>query len=187
MLRTFVRVSGVDQTYSTTEKMRLQILIACFSIAVFSCSSPGEKTELASNVERTVVEVADITDGLSRADLSISGMTCEMMCGGAIKKALGKVDGVTATDIEFDADQTLDHAIVTYDADKVSDAELVAAVAAIHDGAYSVEEVHLEQPASSGSGGSGSLESAKGSDFSTELPSIQMPNLMDVLSRILRI
>lgn len=52
---------------------------------------------------------------MATADLGISGMTCEMMCGGMIKSALVKVPGVEKTEIVFHEGDKVGHAEVTYD------------------------------------------------------------------------
>ena len=77
-------------------------------------------------MERIVEEVA-ISSGtpVTIADISIDGMSCEMMCGGSIKKALAKLPGVAGTEIDFIEGDERDHAIVTYDESKVTDAEMV--------------------------------------------------------------
>jgi copper chaperone CopZ len=169
--------------------MKANSLLLVTVIALISCSSPHVEEVIDLSVERSVIEAADLSDGMARADLSIKGMSCEIMCGGAIKKALANVDGVEGTEIKFDADEELDHAIVTYDGNVVTDAALISAVSAIHDGAYQVEKVQVEVATGSigrSSGSNGEGASSKTS-FTDELPAIQMPNLMDILSRIIRI
>ena len=78
---------------------------------------------------------------MATADLSISGMTCEMMCGGMIKSALVKVPGVENTEIAFHDGDATGHAKVTYDPAKVDDTKLVEAVQALADGQYKVESI----------------------------------------------
>ena len=74
------------------------LIIATIALAT-ACSGPGssDAVSVASRRESTV----NITEGqpMATADLGISGMTCEMMCGGMIKSALVKVPGVETTEI----------------------------------------------------------------------------------------
>ena len=76
------------------------LLIATIALAT-ACSGPGssDAVSVASRTESTM----NITEGqpMATADLGISGMTCEMMCGGMIKSALVKVPGVETTEIVF--------------------------------------------------------------------------------------
>ncbi|MBP6699492.1 MAG: heavy-metal-associated domain-containing protein, partial [Flavobacteriales bacterium] len=104
---------------------------------VFACSqaptSDAGSAAAVAGVARTVSEVA-ITSGtpVTFADLSVEGMSCEMMCGGSIKKALAALPGVVGTEIKFEEGEAVDHAIVTFDPAQVNDAQLVEAVQKIH-------------------------------------------------------
>ena len=71
-------------------KHLLLLPLAAF-VLMASCSTAPEPAEVAADaalagIERVVNEVA-ITSGtpVTVADLSIDGMSCEMMCGGSIK------------------------------------------------------------------------------------------------------
>lgn len=158
---------------------------------VLGCGAPQQQEAIIpQDVVRTVVQATDLEEGVNRADLSIKGMSCEMMCGGAIKKALAQVEGVESTEIDFDENEELDHAIVLYKEGVVNDAALIQAIAAIHDGAYQVQEVVVETNTAStvnGDSSSGGGGSDGNTSFGEELPEIRMPSLMDILSRIIRI
>lgn len=111
---------------------------------LFSCSQQAPAPQVAAGIERVVEEVA-ISSGspVTMADLSIDGMSCEMMCGGSIKKALALLPGVSGTEIKFIEGEERDHAVVTYDESKVSDAEMVEAIQKLHDGQYKVLAVKI--------------------------------------------
>ena len=158
-------------------------------LALFSCGQePAPAEQASSDVVRTEKEVA-ITSGtpVATADLSIDGMTCAMGCGGAIKSALAKLPGVNATTIDFKSADQANHAVVTYDPSKVSDAELVKAVHAIHDGQYKVGAVGVTKELLS----SGQVEPpAKGEEedkVSASLPDVVFPSVVALLSRLLRV
>jgi copper chaperone CopZ len=163
------------------------ILLLLFS----ACGSGAGTSEQAatSNVPRTEQEMVVSGAPVTTADLSVEGMTCEMMCGGAIKKALAKVQGVSSTEIKFTEDETADHAIVTYDPAQVSDAEIVKAVEAIHDGQYKVSAVTVTKqvqglvPTSAPEDEGGEKQEA---EVSASLPELVMPNLFRILFRMLR-
>lgn len=116
------------------------------ALALFIACGEGSATgSVDGGAPRTVTEVA-IASGtpVSMADLSISGMTCEMMCGGAIKDAMAKLKGVSGTEIKFtDKEGELSHAVVTYDPHEVSDAEMVKAIQALHEGQYKVLAINI--------------------------------------------
>jgi copper chaperone CopZ len=163
-------------------------MVLCALLA--ACSSSPETTATSlSDVPRTISEVMVSGTPVTMADLSISGMTCEMMCGGSIKKALAALPGVTSTEIRFTEGDASDHAIVTFDADKVSDAEIVKTVQAIHDGQYKVSAVAItkqvqgeaaeESPEEAGEPGEAQV--------SASLPELVMPSLFGFLAHMLRL
>lgn len=142
-----------------------------------------------AGVARSVQEVV-IQSGtpVTLADLSIEGMSCEMMCGSSIKKALAKLPGVSATEITFIEGDELDHAIVTYDESKVTDTELVKAVQALYDGQYKVLAVNVTKQVKATSGASAAQGEAKESrSVNAYLPTEAIvPSILALLTRILR-
>ena len=174
--------------------MRSWILASSFPVLLLSaCSSGSTDVQQAAaevaGVARVVNEVV-ITQGtpVTFADLSISGMSCEMMCGGAIKKALAQVQGVSTTEIKFVEGDENDHAIVTYDPDQVNDAQLVEAVQKIHDGQYKVVAVAVTKQEKGDGAASEDGEAAEAADakVNAELPALRLPSLLELLSLILR-
>lgn len=144
---------------------------------------------MQADVQRSFEEVV-ITAGDPRhvADLSISGMSCEMMCGGSIRKALAKLPGVDATEIVFDADQAVDHALVTYDPDQVSEQALIDAVHGLHDGQYKVSAIaitrQIKGEATDGNVTDGASRELEVGAYQIPLPSL--PSVLDMLFRLVR-
>lgn len=118
------------------------ILLCSFLACGTSDQAPAAEKTSDAVAAPTVVHTEEvITDGepVTFADLTIDGMSCEMMCGGSIKKSLAALAGVSATEIKFDAaTEGGDHAVVTYDPAQVSEEQLVQAVQSLHGGAYKV-------------------------------------------------
>ena len=113
---------------------------------LLGCGSASEHVEntLPASVVRTVQDVViSAGEPTTIADISIDGMSCEMMCGGSIKKALAKLPGITSTEIDFVEGDEADHAIVSYDSGKVTDAQMVEAIQSLHDGQYKVLAVAI--------------------------------------------
>lgn len=172
-----------DPHNSEDMKKPISLLFILSLIACGGSSTPSP----AVNVARTESSVT-ITSGLpvATADLSISGMTCGMGCGGAIKNALAKLPGVSGTEIEFENAEQANHAVVTYDPAKVSDAELIQAVQSLHDGQYKVQAVGITKQVL----GTGSLEApaeAEEAKVNATLPDVVLPSVVALLSRLLRI
>lgn len=162
-----------------------RILFAAGLGLLLGCSGAG--TAPAGDIARSVHEVA-ITSGEPRliADLSIEGMTCEQMCGGAIKKALAQL-GVDGVEIRMSEGDGPDHAVVTYDEAKVGDARMVEAIQALNDGQYRVVAIDITRQVK---GGSGDAEPAGGAEgavsvLAPELPAL--PSIVALIGRLLRI
>lgn len=123
---------------------KLNLLLAATALAV-ACSGPVSNG--TANVANRTENIVGITEGqpVATADLSISGMTCEMMCGGLIKGALVKVPGVENAEVAFTAGDAIGHVKVTYDPAQVDDARFVEAVQSLADGQYKVESIAVEK------------------------------------------
>lgn len=132
----------------------------------------------------------NISEGqpMATADLGISGMTCEMMCGGMIKSALVKVPGVETTEIAYHVGDAIGHAKVTYDPAKVDDTKLVQAVQALADGQYKVESIAVVKQVKSAPSASTKQTHSDDEGVSTSiLPEVAMPNLVSTLLALVRI
>lgn len=167
--------------------MKKQLSIA-FIALLCGCGTSTSTDQSAAVADRTVTEVA-ITEGqpVATADLGITGMTCEMMCGGMIKDALTKLPGVAGTDIAFKDGDTVGHAKVTYDPAQVDDAQLVAAVQALANGQYKVESIAIvKQVKQAPSAANRSADVDDGVSASI-LPEVAMPNLVSTLLALVRI
>lgn len=165
-----------------------RLFLAAGIALLMGCSGASNAPDQAAGaIARTVQEVA-ITSGepVTIADLSIEGMSCEMMCGGAIKKALAKL-GAQGTEIKMSEDDSPNHAIVTYDGAKLSDAQLVEAIQALHDGQYKVVAISITKQVK---GGSGSAEQPKAEEKSVSViapKDIVLPSILALVGRLLRV
>lgn len=77
------------------------------------------------------------------AQLAISGMMCEIACVSKVRKELYDLPGVTRADIHFEADRTVDTALVVFDPKVVKPETLIATVEDIGDGLYDVEAAQV--------------------------------------------
>lgn len=132
----------------------------------------------------------NITEGkpMATADLGISGMTCEMMCGGMIKSALVKVPGVENTEIVFHDGDAIGHAKVTYDPAKVDDTKFVQAVQALADGQYKVESIAIVKQVKNAPSAAKQQKGKSDEGISASIiPEVAMPNLVATLLALVRI
>ena len=160
------------------------------AVFLFACSQQAPAPQVAAGIERIVEQVA-ISSGtpVTVADLSIEGMSCAMMCGGSIKKALAQLPGVTGTEINFIEGDENDHAVVTYDESKVTDAEMIEAIQKLHDGQYKVLAVKVTQQVkgatSASSEGTATEESKPVSVLSPA--AMILPGILSLLTHFLRL
>ena len=174
--------------------MKHFFLPALFAVlALVACSGEGHEaasavSEATAPIARTVQEVA-IASGtpVSTADISIDGMSCEMACGSAIRKALAALPGVSGTQIEFHEGDVTDHAVVTYDEKVISDKEMVDAIQKLYDGQYKVLAVSVtKQVLQAEQDAPPAEEEAQGEKISASLPAVLVPTVFELLSQIVR-
>ncbi len=163
------------------------LIIATIALAT-ACSGPGssDAVSVASRTESTV----NITEGqpMATADLGISGMTCEMMCGGMIKSALAKVPGVETAEVVFHDGDVIGHAKVTYDPAKVDDTKFVKAVQALADGQYKVESISVVKQVKNAPSAAKQQKGEGDEGISASIiPEVAMPNLVATLLALVRI
>ncbi|MCB9163183.1 MAG: heavy-metal-associated domain-containing protein [Flavobacteriales bacterium] len=172
--------------------MRTRHLFPFFVAILTACSTgtPGDReAATAPAIERVVVEELVTGAAGTVADLSIDGMSCEMMCGGSIKKALAKLPGVNSTEIRFIEGDESDHAVVDYDASKVSDEEMIEAIQSLHDGQYKVVSVHItKRVPGAGAVSTSARKVEETKQVSVINPSaIVVPGILGLLSYVLRL
>lgn len=171
-------------TIPTTMKKQLSLLSLIFLVA---CGQ-GPSADSVVVADRTVQEVS-ITEGepMASADMSIDGMSCQMMCANMIKGALDKVPGVTTAEVIFHDGDAIGHAKVTYDPAKVSDAQLVGAVQALADGQYKVSSIAIVKQVKSEPSAATKHEKEHNEVSASLIPEVAMPNLVATLMALVRI
>ena len=176
---------------TTTIAMTLRLFVPAALVASFfySCgTSTADQVAVIPGVERIVREVS-ITSGepVTTADLSIEGMSCEMMCGGSIKKALAAL-GVTGTEIKMNEAEGPDHAIVTYDDGKITDVQMIEAIQKLHDGQYKVLAVSItKEVLGTSASNSDAEQKVEEEGVSVSVPEeVVLPSILAILSRIIR-
>ncbi|MEO8590214.1 MAG: heavy-metal-associated domain-containing protein [Flavobacteriales bacterium] len=169
---------------------RIFLPLTFAAITLLGCGRADVTTAAMEGVARVVNEVSISTGTpVTTADLSIEGMSCEMMCGGSIKKALAAL-GVEATEIKMSEGDAPDHAIVTYNESKVTDAQMVEAIQKLYDGQYKVKAVNITKQvlgsAAAKSEGAKGEEEKGVSAYASSRTGTVLTGVLAVLTRILR-
>ncbi len=164
-------------------KKTLNYSIVAILVLLVSCSGPDAlDTGSDDRIQRTEIKTV-IASGtpVSTASLGIEGMSCAVMCGGKIKKALESTQGVISAEIEFDAEKKIDVAVVRYHPEEVSDEALIKVVNELRDGVYKVRTVIVEDQVKEERDTEDS-----GSEKTALVPAkVELPSLMDLLSAVL--
>lgn len=167
----------------------LKTLSLAIPLIALACThTPEPVTNAVSGIVRSVSEEV-ITSGtpVTFADLKIDGMSCEMMCGSAIKQALAGLPGVEKTTIQFHEGEDADHAIVTYDESKITDEQMIEAVQQLHGGSYKVLAVSITKQVKGETPASGQPAEKESAQVSASLPEVIIPGLLELLSQISRL
>jgi copper chaperone CopZ len=106
-------------------------------------NSLEEKTEVNESVKVTFAEVESGDVEKYVANLAIDGMACEMACGNKIASTLNSIEGVRHAEIDFEGPGEINHALVEYDANMISEQELIKAVHGLANGHYKVNSVEV--------------------------------------------
>lgn len=116
------------------------------SIIVSSCGEKKEEKKEDSKEESAFLNSSSkgIIPNMF-ADISISGMVCEMNCVSSVKTLLTEMVGVTEIEIEYNTESKLNHARIKFNTAQVSDEQMVDAIEKLNDGAFKVEKVDLKK------------------------------------------
>ena len=71
--------------------------------------------------------------GTKKTALEIKGMTCEMGCGGSIRKALKETGGVERVQYDFVEGRKKQIALITYDAAKIDAQKMIQLIQTINE------------------------------------------------------
>ncbi len=151
-------------------------------IVLGACSGTDQAAEVKTNseVNVTFTEETGPTEKYL-ANIAIDGMACEMMCGSKIAGELNGLEGVKNTDIEFKGEGEENYAIVEFDANTVSEQEMINAVQAIANGHYKVNSVEVKHVVAGTQ-----VEEEEEEKVSVYKPELQyqLPNIFSVFARL---
>jgi copper chaperone CopZ len=101
-------------------------------VVVFSaCNSTPETIVLRR--EKVVKTTKTKVSGTKKMTAEIEGMTCEMGCGGSIRKALKETGGVERVQYDFVEGRKKQVAVVTYDAAKTDVLKMLQLIQSINE------------------------------------------------------
>ncbi|MGE0634990.1 MAG: heavy-metal-associated domain-containing protein [Bacteroidia bacterium] len=114
-------------------KKVLFFILAFVGMQVYYSCSSGNKDAVVANAEM---------------NLTIDGMTCAEGCAKTIEKTVGELAGVTFSSVNFE-EKT---ATFKFDETKTTEKDILAAIAALNEGQYKVNNVEVKIDKKAGEG-----------------------------------
>jgi len=147
-----------------------------FTLMLAACQSGSN----AENREITEEDIARTVEATHIAEIEVEGMTCEMGCGGDIRKALRGTGGVAKVDFDFQADREVNIARVQFDSETIAAEEMKKVILSLNKGQFQVGSIETKalSNADSSVDNAGSKDSGSG---------VQMKNSMLSLSDLVGI
>ena len=133
-------------------------------------------------------EIIDVTPN-HMLTMEITGMSCEMACGGAIREGLIEAGGVSRVQyIDFDMDEETNVAKIYFDDSKISESKIVEIVSALNKKQFTVgktrNDVYSEPTSSLEYPKSKSNSESEKATVTMSSSVVELPNLFDILRSI---
>jgi len=147
-----------------------------------ACTGTDQAAEVENNSEVNVT-FTEVTGPSEKylANIAIDGMACEMMCGSKIAGELNGLEGVRNTEIDFKGEGEVNFAVVEFDANTVSEQEMIQTVQAIANGHYKVNAVEVQHVVAGPK--SETEDEEKVSAYEPHLQ-YRLPNIFSVFTRL---
>lgn len=161
------------------------ILLASSVVLFSACSS--EKNENLVVVKPAASEKIPVAVN-AEMEVSVEGMTCEMGCGGSLRKALKDTKAVDQVSfLDFDADADKNKAIIRFDRTKISADKLVSLMEEINEKQFTISDVKTKTVDSDAtSSNTGSIKKADDAPVKMTSPTLEIPNLIDLFTSFLK-
>ena len=149
----------------TMKKFSLLAWLLTFVLAACQIGSKPESKIITDEDIARSVQVTHV------AEIEVEGMTCEMGCGGDIRKALRGTGGVAKVDFDFEENREVNIARVQYDSETVATVDLKKIILSLNKGQFKVGHIETKDFANSDS----STENSGGNESASP---VQMKNNM---------
>ncbi len=111
---------------------------------IFSCTNHEEKI-IVKNAKPKEEKKNDNVIPTKMLSLEVEGMSCEMNCGGSIRKELKKTGAVSRVEFVWVDEAEKQVTKVSYDDTKITDKEIVALIEKINDGQFTTYGGKIEK------------------------------------------
>lgn len=156
----------------------IKIISLALCLSLLACTP--EKATVSTSEENTELTVADRS-----VSLSITGMVCEMGCGGSIRKALKKTNSVTSVKFDFVEERAENTVQIAYNSATINPEEIIRIIKQLNDGQFDaqlIKDQALSTPSQKKSSSINQNSDQVQLPITISEPSYHLPNLIDVLA-----
>lgn len=145
----------------------------------------GSENVQPQNSQENLQAKAASVNPTHQIEIPIVGMSCEMACGGSIRKELFNTDAVNRVQFDFKMARDTNVAIIKYDANQISQEKIVDLIQHINDGQFTTGKIHIDELENKESQKSASNSSVNSILLPTDFPKVDIPSFVDILRSII--
>jgi len=142
--------------------MRKVILSGIITAGLMIFAACGQQS--TTEAESTANTEASAEVAAATVELSVDGIMCSHGCVNTIEKALGNTAGVQFASVDFDHSS----AKIEYNADEISEDEIIEVINGLHDGIYTAKLASWDGSEADGEAKSGCSKSCDPSECTAE-------------------
>ena len=124
--------------------MKKFIYLMSILFVAYSCATKEEKIIVKNAKPKEEKKAVEVTPN-KVLTLDVEGMSCEMNCGGSIRKELKKTGAVSRVEFVWIEEAEKQVTKVSYDDTKISDKEIVALIEKINEGQFTTHGGKIEK------------------------------------------
>jgi copper chaperone CopZ len=115
--------------------MKKPLFIMLLISVIFSCTNQEEKIIVKNAKPKEEKKAVEVTPN-KILTLEVEGMSCEMNCGGSIRKELKKTGAVSRVEFVWVEEAEKQVAKISYDDTKITDKEIISIIEELNDGQF---------------------------------------------------
>lgn len=170
------------------------LAILIFGSSLFIACSDSKDEKVTSEVKKTVESSQDAGQQVNVVanrvlKMEVTGMSCEMACGGSIREALIETGAVSRVEfVDFDMDKATNIAKVYFDKEKINVGKIKSIVTTINEHQFTVGETSSEayevDVKADTNTPSKVVYKVEAAEVCVESPSMELPNLIDLFKSV---
>ena len=167
--------------------MKNLVLVISSAVILGACTSEAKVIHLRTEKGQKETSVKVIANRV--LSIEIEGMTCEMGCGGSIRKELKATKGVARVEfINFDEKKKIQNAEISFDTNIITADEMVKIITTMNDKQFKVGKMSSEAILSACCVSTEKVCSSQEEIETIEVSEarIAVPNLIDILAGIVQ-